>query len=292
MVACKPKASFLVSTTDITNFWKAYDELKQDDYDGGIIRKVYMDNGSPGLKKLFKLFNDRITPYDYLDVIYGYPKFWKSIRPETEKLENVKSIVEKDYRLIKSIYPEFKCPDVCFEISPMRWAGTVSDDKKTILIGTEIALANGNVDISEIHNGLEKTICKQDLDILIVHESIHSIQSEITYSKLYRRILQEGSAIFITSYLLKRNGYEEIFTEASKNDDKIQAKIRGDIFDDTKFKEWFGWGDEVTIPDLGYYVGYRIMERYFENMTDKRQAITNIITLNNISDIVMIGKYL
>ena len=33
--------------------------------------------------------------------------------------------------------------------------------------------------------------------------------------------------------------------------------------------------------DLGYFIGYRIAQAYYEKMSDKRQAVADIITARN-----------
>src|SRR4051812_12682858 len=73
-----------VFTSDINNFWTAYDScqttadsLKQIHY----IQTFYIDKGTPGLKAFMEARD--YTPELWVSHIRKYPRFWNSIRPNT-----------------------------------------------------------------------------------------------------------------------------------------------------------------------------------------------------------------
>lgn len=73
-----------IFTSDIDNFWVAYDSIRQvDDFTEklGIINRLYIDRGTPGLQAFMKArdYNDT----QYVKLIDVYPKFWDSIRTNT-----------------------------------------------------------------------------------------------------------------------------------------------------------------------------------------------------------------
>ena len=43
------------------------------------------------------------------------------------------------------------------------------------------------------------------------------------------------------------------------------------------FGNWFYNSDGSKNPDLGYFVGYVISKKYYENSKDKKKAIKDII---------------
>src|SRR5215204_2770396 len=82
-----------VFTSDIDNFWIAYDSiqttkdsLKQIDF----IQNLYIDKGTKGLKAFMAVRN--YTAELWVKLIRIYPKFWNSIRPNTF---TVKSYVQE-----------------------------------------------------------------------------------------------------------------------------------------------------------------------------------------------------
>ena len=51
--------------------------------------------------------------------------------------------------------------------------------------------------------------------------------------------------------------------------------------DDRSFYPWmYGTPRDGRPNDLGYFIGYRIAQAYYNRMTDKAQAIRDIITGN------------
>ena len=43
--------------------------------------------------------------------------------------------------------------------------------------------------------------------------------------------------------------------------------------------------------DLGYYIGYKIAEEYYKNAADKKQAVTDIIEMNDPITFLQKSKY-
>jgi uncharacterized protein YjaZ len=53
-------------------------------------------------------------------------------------------------------------------------------------------------------------------------------------------------------------------------------------FDDTNYFPWmYGRPTDGRPNDLGYFIGYRIAQAYYEKARDKRQALREIITARN-----------
>lgn len=137
-----------IFTSDIDNFWVAYDSIRQvDDFTEkiGIINRLYIDRGTPGLQAFMKAryYNDT----QYVKLIDAYPKFWDSIRENTlsvkDKMAELNSAVES----FKRLYPDLKDAEMYFTIGGLRSGGTVMGNM--VLVGTEIATGTPDVDMSE-----------------------------------------------------------------------------------------------------------------------------------------------
>lgn len=86
LVGCsfeKPK-TINVITSDITNFWEAYDQI-QNTTDSiqqmKYLKELFFDKGTVGLNAMMKAKNT--NQHDYLKAINKYSKFWESIRENT-----------------------------------------------------------------------------------------------------------------------------------------------------------------------------------------------------------------
>src|SRR6187551_3503733 len=118
-----------VFTSDIDNFWKAYDScqtttdsLKQLYY----IQTFYIDKGTEGLKAFMEARD--YTTQRWVDLIRKYPKFWKSIRPNTFTVKSYSREIEKSIKKLKKLYPQLKEAKMYFAIGGINSGGTTMSD--------------------------------------------------------------------------------------------------------------------------------------------------------------------
>ena len=140
---------YVIETSDIDNFWNAYDKLEnalnnQDSIN--IMQTEYIDKSSEYFKEFIRVRNFKAE--EYIKLFKKYPKFWISIRKETENVTNRKSEIIKILDKYEQEIPNFKRPNVCFGIGCLRTGGTVSNN--FILIGTEIAASTQDTEKSEL----------------------------------------------------------------------------------------------------------------------------------------------
>ncbi|HAR72636.1 MAG TPA: hypothetical protein DCR77_04425, partial [Flavobacteriaceae bacterium] len=93
-----------IITTDIDNFWKAYDSInKMSDDKVSTFKKMYLDDGTIGLKDFAK--HKEFNETNYVTAFAKYPEFWKSIRKNTlvssEQIQKTKKAL-KEFR---KLYP-------------------------------------------------------------------------------------------------------------------------------------------------------------------------------------------
>src|SRR5262245_16904560 len=100
-------------TSDIANFWKAYDAGK----DGGLtqtLQTLYLDAGSVGLKDFVKLRIESAAALAY--TIKRRPKFYETARANTLKVETQTPVIRKHLARFHELYPAARFPDVYFLI--------------------------------------------------------------------------------------------------------------------------------------------------------------------------------
>ncbi len=195
------------------------------------------------------------------------------------------------------MYPDFIAPDINFAISPIQTGGTT--DRGLILIGTEIAVVNQEkVDISEI-DGFMGEVFKHsigDIMSLVTHELIHTQQpsGDNENESLLSQAITEGAADFIATLLLgKQSMNKAIFDYGEKNQKELWREFRADIQSRKRFEEtdWFYNYNSDRPADLGYYLGYKIVESYYNNADDKKQAIAEIIEMDNAMEFLEKSNY-
>jgi len=104
-----------VITTDVDNFWIAYDLIKQESdslKQLKLVEELYLTKGTPGLEGIIQA--RRYTPEEFVDMINHYPKFLESVKPNTTKAAQLSKDLEKGINKLRDIYPELKPAKIYF----------------------------------------------------------------------------------------------------------------------------------------------------------------------------------
>ena len=274
-----------VVTSYIDLFWAAYDNvvaetdsLKQVD----LMDSLYLQKGSPGLDAMVQARN--YTAAEYVALINRYPKYWESIRPNTLKAKNLSKELQEGVDRLKQLYPELKPAKIYFTVGAMRSGGTAVDS--LALIGSELAMADSNVDISEFEGRSKQwmefilqTEPLQNLVLLNIHEYVHTQQKPISDKLLYRA-LYEGVAEYISVMAMGVHSTTPAIAYG-KNNPKVKEKFEAEMFYERTYDWlWSNSPNEFEMRDLGYYIGYSIAEGYIKKAADSWKAIKTLIELD------------
>ncbi|SIT02632.1 gliding motility protein GldB-related protein [Belliella pelovolcani] len=285
----------IIETIDIENFWRAFDKLsnassKKDSI--SIIQTEYIDNSTEFFKEFIKVRNFNAEEYNTL--IAKYPRFWNSIRPETENVQNRKYDVEQLLDKYEKEIPNFKRPNVCFAIGCLRTGGTVS--KNLILIGTEIAASTPDTEKSELSGWLKSVIGTfGDIESMVSHETVHTQQKKGRLSDLVDHTLNEGVADFLSEKISGLTINKVAYKYGSENDCFLRKEFLADYSKNkTDISNWLynGSRSKDRPADLGYYIGYRIAEEYYYKSTNKKKAVGDLLNRKNYKKIFKKSEYL
>ena len=271
-----------VFTVDIDNFWIAYDSiqstkdsLKQIDF----IQKLYIDKGTKGLKAFMAVRNYTATLW--VQLIRLYPKFWNSIRPNTLTAKSYAQEIEKSITKFKELYPGLKEAKMYFTVGGLRSGGTTMNDM--VLIGSEIATGNASTDVSEFPNKwLEGVFKNQQADNIIplnIHEYVHTQQKGNPYNLLGQAI-KEGACDFITELVIGKLMQNNYIVYGREHETELKEQFKKEMFTPYSSNWLYNGSNATAVADLGYFMGYTICKSYYNNSTDKKKAIKEIIELN------------
>jgi hypothetical protein len=272
-------------TSDIGNFWRAYDlAAKESDKAKrvAIFQAEYLDKGSPGLKDFLRL---RIkSAEDLVGAIDQMPKYYASIRAQTLQVQRMEKRMRAAFRKFKSIYPEAVFPDVYFLIGITSSGGTTGPSG--LLIGTELYAKTAKSPMDEVSAWLRVVLSTVDnVPAIVAHESCHYNQR---YNKapdqrhLLGKALQEGACDTIGELISGRNINEHLKVYGRTHDAEIWRDFEADMYK-PDFSQWVynATTAKDRPPDLGYYVGYLITRAYYRNAKDKRQAVHDILNIQD-----------
>jgi hypothetical protein len=271
-----------VFTSDIDNFWLAYDSirstsdsLKQLQF----IQTLYIDKGTEGLHAFMKA-RDYSAPH-WVQLIRRYPKFWNSIRPNTLGIKAKTAEIEESIIKLHQLYPRLKDAKMYFTIGGLRSGGTV--DNNLVLIGAEIVTGNAATDVSEFPDkwlaGVFKASSADNMVALNIHEYIHT-QQRGKSTNLLSQAIREGSCDFITELVIGKPLQTQYINYGNKHRQELKEKFKDEMFT-SAFSRWLYNGSNAeTVADLGYFMGYDISKAYYNYAKNKKKAIREIIELN------------
>ena len=291
---------YRIETSDIANFWKAYEMLnnantKQDSID--IVQKQYIEKASVDFREFIRV--REFTAAEYVEKIGRYPLYWRSIKPLTENIEDQLHELENVLAKLDAAIPNYRQPNICFAIGCLRTGGTTS--KNLVLIGAEIAAADDSVEKSELPPWLQKIIGKTgNLVSLVAHEIIHTQQFDnrkiiFRSNALLEQTMKEGIADFLTYEILGLNINKEIHNYGNNNECNLLKEFEADLESDpTNYTKWLYNGGKILDrpADLGYYIGFKIAESYYRQRIDKREAIQQLLNQKKYVEIYRDTNYL
>jgi hypothetical protein len=282
-----------VFTSDIDHFWNAYDScqkttdsLKQLHY----IQTLYIDKGTPGLRAFMEARD--YTPEIWVRLIRKYPRFWKSIRPNTLTINSTSKQIEQSIQKLKKLYPQLKEAKMYFTIGGLNSGGTTVDNM--VLVGAEIATANANTDVSEFSDkwlaGVFKSQQSGNIVPLNIHEYIHTQQKGESQDLLAESI-KEGACDFIMELVMAKPLQNHYIVYGREHEAELKELFIPDMFSTNSSNWLYNGANAKSVADLGYFMGYSICKSYYNNATDKKKAVRDIIELN-YSDTAAIENFL
>lgn len=269
---------------DIDNFISAYNQLNPASDTTEILKRKYFDKGTAGLKEY--MVRHGLNPSMLASAISNHPETYR-------ELVRGMPFLKKEYsELYSETLIEYKK-----EISDALFPPTY------LIVGANrgIAQASRAGQLVTIEVNWDNPDRKMST---IIHELTHFQQAKTigfsNYSTMYSKennmldiVLREGAAEFITYAIVRKN--TESYTRL-KYVENIETELWMKFKEDLKNQDKSYWlwesidQDEVPIL-LGYTIGYKICESYYENATDKDQAIKDILGITEPEDFLNKSGY-
>jgi uncharacterized protein YjaZ len=168
-------------------------------------------------------------------------------------------------------------------------AGTISDSN--ILIGVELFGNDAGIDqrlipkqIKIFANSFRK------LPEVIMHEIVHTQQKHGSLSTLLELSLNEGIADFLTELVMGTHPYEKLYKYGYQNEKKLWKRFKKKM-NSTDTSEFLYNVSTSNTPDLGYFIGYRIAQAYYNKVLDKTKAIQVMMTTKDLKSIYQLSGY-
>jgi hypothetical protein len=269
-------------TTDIGNFWKAYDLAQQDTANRlAIYKKYYIDPGTAGLQDYFAIKVGSVK--NFVRTHDAKPKFYAAIRKNTFMVDAQKPQMIASFVKFKQLYPAANFPDVYFVMGAFTSGGTSTDNG--LLIGLDQIVRTPDIPVTELtlwqNNNFNNL---SSLPNLIAHELIHFNQNGMKQdTTLLQGVLVEGMADFIGELISGHNANERLHVWAKGREKQVWADFEKEMYLKRSYN-WIANSNQETADkpaDLGYWVGYYICKAYYDKSTDKVKAINDMLNIKD-----------
>ena len=282
-----------IVTEDLDRFWAAWDRAEQEpERRREIFQQDYLDAGSPGLQSFVEL---RIQDVDrLLATIDHHREYYAALRVRMQELPALTEPVREGFFKLKDMLPEAVFPDTYLLIGAMNSAGTIH--LEGLLIGVEmhgLTPATNLEGMSQWHRSVLKPM--DEIPVIIMHELMHFQQinlSRTSFNTLLGQSIYEGAADFLAELVLDRHINQHLHDWALPREAELWAEFKAQMHDEDLSKWLYNGTRAVDRPaDLGYFIGYRIVQAYYEQADDKQQAIREILAMTDPKALLDVSGY-
>ncbi len=274
-----------INTSDITLFWKVYDRfIKDTSKAADLFLHEYFEKGTDALQEYYRIKTRNIGGIKgFATNMKKMPKFYAGIRKNTQKVALLKDSIRIIYRELKKWYPEAIFPTLNFHIGGWSSGGTVSD--YGLHVGADMYANNADTDKSELDDWQKNnSVLFSNLKYVVAHELIHAQQGGMrSDTTLLKYVIVEGMADFIGELISGKTANEFQINWAKGNEKRIWEAFKKEMYLD-RYSNWIANSNQNRPDwpaDLGYWVGYQICKAYFEEASDKKQAIYDMLHLSD-----------
>jgi hypothetical protein len=289
-------------TTDVENFWKAYDIAREAIQKGDTqtvvktFESLYFAKATLGLQD-FEALRIR-SRENFAKTIMKSNKYYDTIRVQALKVRDLDSAIRQPFFTLKKIYPESVFPDIYFVIGMLSSGGTLSGTG--LLIGTEFYSLPANLDKNTfLKNPWLRSVTQSSdqLKYIIAHELIHSQQPSAQFSGVRERTLleqslREGAADFVSELIAGATINNHVREFANPREKELWKEFQS-VMNGTDYSRWLYNGSNSTDrpADLGYWIGYQICKAYYGRTADKHEALKAILTTNDAAQFLKASAY-
>lgn len=278
---------FQIISADMDRFSRMieYWQLGNPESNLKLLRAQYLQPASYGLNEFFriKIRDER----KFASVVESLLPHFKTLDAYTFDVTSLRPELERMFERFSAWTDDAQPLDVYFVVGRFSSAGTVTN--KGILIGVEHYA--WTVPAASSAQGY-KFKAFETMSQSIAHEYIHSLQHQAGPKTLIRAAIFEGGADFLAALATDTSlAAKESYQYGMANERAVWQRFERDMHA-TDVSQWIANSKTREWPaDMGYFVGYQIAKRFYENMKDKRAAFRHLTYVADPNFILLTSQY-
>ena len=287
----KDVSHFSMEMESMNRFWEYFERAKKDTANAKSIFKRFIFEGPRELRDFY------VVRYNNLDNMYGQmingaPNYYSYLKEQfnPDSLNALKSKTTGWMQNFKQIYPQAVFPKVYVVPGILNSGGTATEIG--MFVGGDMYGRSESMPTDGLNDWQKAAIMKfSDLPGLTIHELMHFQQNyrdTTNADKVIAGVIGEGVCDFLVELCsgeeLKNNNLS--YLDEPDNLNKILTDLKTDLFTND-FSRWLYNGDIEDRPyDLGYTMGYLITKSYYENQTNKKRAVRELLNTDDFKKIL------
>lgn len=276
---------------DVTNFLAALDKSETNWLNSpSYFYHEYFSKASNALF-FYQKFKIQSSSHQFAYRVEDKKAYFQSIIPNLEQLHSQEKVLRMYFDKFELLYPDAVFPDVHYVVGCFNAGGTSSPFG--LIIGAEMHTKVEDSDLTNFNNW-EKNVVRNfsNLPLITIHELVH-IQQNSNYNNLLGNAIYEGAADFVSSLVCDSHINQYVHDWANKKEEEIWDEFEKEMYKEST-ENWIGNADRAkdTPADLGYYVGFKICESYYDKQTDKKKALKDILTITDWNEFYLKSGYM
>jgi hypothetical protein len=267
----------LLSYDDLTNFARALDVMGGTADSITVLQREYLDKASPGLSEYVRA--NGIAAEDYLEAVREKKERYSALRVLPEQLASQEELVRTAFVGLKTVVPNTAFVPVYYFVGT-GGAGLHAEPSE---YGLMVAITESTSDLSVIR-------------LVLVHETVHVQQALTIGIEEYMQIfgpkmsllalaIREGSAEFLTYLSTGEYVKKEAYNYLIENERSLWQRFQSEMHERLPGDWMFSHPSDPEQPnDLGYVMGARIVEAFYDRAEDKRKAVQDILSITDHED--------
>ncbi|NOW96123.1 hypothetical protein [Mucilaginibacter sp. SG564] len=258
-----------VSQTDWEHFWQMRDSVRvtrNTARQRELVNRLYIGRASEGLIAFMR--NKDGLDLQWLALLKSDPSFWDNLHLKKTLIDTAVRQLESQIARFRKMYPDFKPARSFLIVGIRQQGGTIRGNLS--LIGVEVVLNN-------------QAVTGDELVRMGIHEYMHTQQKRPDFQQInvLTSAIREGACDFVASLVTNIPAKTPYMNHGTAHEKEVWQSFQKEMYTRNN-DNWVSTGNNPVLaaPDLGYFVGYRICQAYYDQATDKKAALKAIIELD------------
>jgi len=280
-----------IATSDVTRFWRAFDDAAKVPMAErvAVYRKEYLAPATQGLKDFIAYRH--VTAASLTQHVEAGRAYYSQVRPYIGQVVGQKPMIAAAFRRLKTIYPPIVFPGhVYFVVGQQHGAGMNSPHG--IILAAEMLATPPGTPYSY------NKVYPDYVPFSVVHETIHFNQSfqQGDHDTLLQDVINEGTADFIASLTLPDPAPRQSADRwhyGCAHEAELAARFAKEAGMKGTGPWLFNHHPDTGWPiDMGYWLGYRIAQAFYDRSANKREALHELLQVTDFSRLLDASHYL